>query len=138
MSSLDGLALGRRRRRRRLSHGRLRGRELGRRVRGLRVAGDRVLELAHPVPERFPDLRQPLTAEQEQRDREEDDDVPGLQVTHVSTESSAFAGTWTGRRTLSLDLSSLGVRGESPAIFGKEAYSIGIAQAGKSARIARG
>src|SRR4029079_574021 len=94
MSSLDGLALGRRRRGGR--HRRVGGRELGRKL-GLRVgrrrrgAGDRVLELAHPVPQRLAHFRQPLAAEEQQRDHEEQDDVPGsLEVPHECFESSRF------------------------------------------------
>src|SRR4051794_25430752 len=82
---LDGLALGLGRRRRRRDDGRLCRRELGLRLGvGLRVAGDRILELAHPVPERLADLGQPLAAEEQQRDQKEQDDVPGsLEIPHV-------------------------------------------------------
>jgi hypothetical protein len=48
---------------------------------------DRILELTHPSAERAPDLRQPLSAEEEKRDAEEDDDVNGIaDVTHVLRE----------------------------------------------------
>src|SRR4051794_2513540 len=40
------------------------------------VTGDRVLELAHPAPERAADLGQSLGPEHEQRD-DQDDDEPG-------------------------------------------------------------
>src|SRR4029077_12041366 len=106
---LDGLALGRRRRRRRnrlLRRRRGGGREFGLRVGvGRRVAGDRVLELTHPVPERLPHFRKALAAEEEKCDREDDDDVPGLEesTTHESYESSGFPGGRTARCTVSLD-----------------------------------
>src|SRR5439155_20094710 len=64
---LAQVALGRRLRRR------LGWRELLR-LGGL-MAGERVLELPHPRAQRASDLRQPLGAEEEQRDQEQDDDV---------------------------------------------------------------
>src|SRR6478609_6019351 len=104
MSLLDGLALGRRcRRRRRLGGRKLRLRDVV--VRGVARYG--VLELAHPVSERLADLRQPLAAEEEQRDQEKQDDVPGsLEVPHESYESSAFLSGFarTGRPTESVSL----------------------------------
>src|SRR5580765_8237801 len=102
MSLLDGLALGRRCRRRRCRRlRRLGGRKLGLHdvvVRGVARYG--VLELAHPVSERLADLRQPLAAEEEQRDQEKQDNVPGsLEVPHEFYESSAFLSAFarTGR-----------------------------------------
>src|SRR2546423_11183625 len=92
MSLLDGLALGRRCRRRRCRRlRRLGGRKLRRGVVVRGVARYGVLELAHPVSERLADLRQPLAAEEEQRDQEKQDNVPGsLEVPHEFYESSAF------------------------------------------------
>ena len=49
-------------------------RQLG--ARGLVVAGDRVLELAHPLAERPPHLRQPFRAEDEQHDEENEQQLP--------------------------------------------------------------
>src|SRR5207248_2870280 len=94
MSLLDGLALGRRRRRRRRR--RLGGRELRRRVGvGRGVARDRVLELAHAGPERLPDLRQALAAEQEESDQEEQDDVPGsLEIPHACSVARLRRSLW--------------------------------------------
>src|SRR6266404_4789489 len=66
---------------------RLGGRELGGRVR--RIAGDRVLELAHPRSERATHLRQPLRAEEEQDDSKQDGDMCRLGETHEYGESSA-------------------------------------------------
>src|SRR4051812_11902539 len=67
------LALGRlRNERRRLGRSKLLGR-----ARGV-VTCDRVLELPHPISERAPDLRQPSAAEEQQRDHEDQDDVPRL------------------------------------------------------------
>ena len=66
--NLRGLLRGRRGDRR----GSLCGRQLGRLV---VLAGDGVLELAHPGAERAPDLRQPLRAEEQQRDDEQEDEL---------------------------------------------------------------
>ena len=71
MRDLDGLALALRRRgRRRLGRCDLRGRILV-----WIVARHGILELAHPRPERTTDLRQPLRAEEQQRNEEQQDDV---------------------------------------------------------------
>src|SRR6476659_6283852 len=129
MALLDGLALGRRCRRRRCRRLQpLGGRELGLRiVVGWRVAGDCILELAHPVPERLPDLRQPLAAEEEQRDQEEEDDVPGsLEIPHGS--SVARVRPRLGRdaaRDHSARLAEVSGAGRKPRYFlGKEAYRV--------------
>ena len=53
------------------------------------VAADRVLELAHPVPERAADLRQPLRTEEQQGDQEQDHDVQRAGPAGHRTESSA-------------------------------------------------
>src|SRR5262249_54918594 len=86
---LDGLALSVARRRR---GGR---RRLGRRKLrvGLRrsVARDGVLELAHPGAERATDLGEPLAAEEQQGDQENQDDVPGLRQTAHCAESSTVS-----------------------------------------------
>src|SRR6185437_12089081 len=81
------LVLGRRRRRR-CDRG-LGGRELGLRL-GSRVTRHRVLELAHTRAERAPDLRQSFATEQQQRDQEEEDDVPGLRESSHGGQRSAF------------------------------------------------
>src|SRR4051812_12993624 len=65
---LDGLAL---------AFG-LGGRKRLRRGRLVVVTRDRVLELAHTGTERPTDLRQTLAAEEQQRDQQDEDDVPGL------------------------------------------------------------
>src|SRR5262245_22220852 len=121
MSCLDGLALGRRRRRRRRrrSSRRLCGRKLRLRlglVRG-RVAGNGVLELAHPVPERLPDLREPLAAEEQQRDQGEKDDVPGsLEIPHVQ-RVARFSSTRARTERVSLDWFALVGAGRKPRYF---------------------
>jgi hypothetical protein len=51
----------------------LRRRELDRLV---VLAGDRVFELTHPLPQRTTHLGQPLWAEDEQHDEEQDEDLP--------------------------------------------------------------
>src|SRR6266571_8567380 len=51
---------------------------LGRRELGgvVVLAGDRILELAHPLAQRAPHLRQPLRPEDEEHDEEEDENLP--------------------------------------------------------------
>jgi len=72
-AALVVLALGRlRNERRRFGWSKLLGR-----TRGM-GACDRVLELPHPTSERAPDLRQSPPAEEQQRDHEDQDDVPRL------------------------------------------------------------
>jgi hypothetical protein len=67
------------------------------------VAGNGVLELAHPVPERLPDLREPLAAEEQQRDQEEQDDVPGsLEIPHAQRVAGFFLSR-ARTETVSLD-----------------------------------
>src|SRR5947199_772176 len=60
-----------------------------RRLRQLRsglvvLAGDGVLELPHPAPERAADLGQPLRPEDEQRDDEDDDQTGDSDLRHAS------------------------------------------------------
>src|SRR5207302_9160294 len=50
----------------------------------LGLARDRVLELLHPRPERAADLRQPLGAEEQQRQEEQKNDLAGSDVRHAS------------------------------------------------------
>src|SRR5205085_5449638 len=57
------------------SGGRSRGARLGQLrsllILGLRAAGDAVLELAHAVAERFPQLREPLGSEDQEHDEQD-------------------------------------------------------------------
>src|ERR671939_257569 len=84
----DGVSLALARRRR---HGLVRGFELAvNRLSVVVVAADGILELAHSATERATDLRQALRSEKEQREKEQEDDLPGPDVRH------AFKGSASG------------------------------------------
>src|SRR5262245_14262857 len=68
-------------------------RQLGRLVVVSVLAGDRVLELAHPAPHRASDLRKALGAEEQQRQQKQQDDLPRADVWH-----GLRVAVWTTRR----------------------------------------
>src|SRR4029077_5385680 len=67
------------------------------RVFGLAVARDRVLELAHPGPERPSDLRQALRSEEQEGDDQQEDDLGRADVRHAPTLAAFWAFSIPGK-----------------------------------------
>ena len=98
-----------------------RERRLGGRQRDLvvlRVAGDRVLELAHPLAELPTHLRQPLRTEDEEQDEQKDEKLPDSDSEGHGTDSSserarrfaAFDGPGTMREDAACGFSAKSLR----------------------------